>query len=77
MDEKEGLLARPGDAEDFSKQLRRLKESLELGKQLATAARGKALEQFSASVAAGKIENIYRRELAIAKTKAADKSSVP
>ncbi len=76
MEEKEGLLARPGDVEDFSKQLRRLKESPELRRQLTTAARAKALDQFSASVTAGKIENIYRRELAMANTKTTDKSSV-
>lgn len=76
MEEKEGLLARPGDVENFSKQLRRLKESPELRRQLGTAARAKALDQFSASVTADKIENIYRRELAMANTKATDKSSV-
>ena len=76
MEEKEGLLARPGDVEDFSKQLRRLKESPELRRQLGTAARAKALDQFSASVTADKIENIYRRELAMANTKTTDKSSV-
>lgn len=74
-DEKEGLLARPGDVEGFSKQLRRLKESSALRRELAAAARAKALDQFSASFAARMIENIYRRELAIANTKAADKSS--
>jgi len=76
MEEKEGLLARPGDIEDFSKQLRRLKESPELRRQLTTAARAKTLDQFSASVTAGKIENIYRRELAMANTTKTDKSSV-
>jgi glycosyltransferase involved in cell wall biosynthesis len=75
IDGKEGLLAKPGDVDDFSNQLRRLTESLELRKQLAAAAREKALEQFSASVTARKIEDIYRRELAIAKARAADKNS--
>jgi glycosyltransferase involved in cell wall biosynthesis len=75
MDGKEGLLARPGDVDDFSNQLQRLAKSLDLRKQLAVAARKKALEQFSASVTARKVEDIYRRELAIAKTKAADKDS--
>lgn len=75
-DEKEGLLAQPGDTEEFSKRLRRLEESPPLRKQLATAARAKALEQFSASVTARTIENIYRRELAIAKTKTTDKNSL-
>jgi glycosyltransferase involved in cell wall biosynthesis len=75
-EEKEGLLARPGDVEDFSRRLRQLKELPEFARQLATAARAKALDQFSASVTARKIENIYRRELGIANAKAADKSSV-
>jgi glycosyltransferase involved in cell wall biosynthesis len=74
-EEKEGLLARPGDVEDFSRQLRRLKELPDFARQLAGAARAKALDQFSASVAARKIENIYRRELTIANAKAAGKSS--
>jgi glycosyltransferase involved in cell wall biosynthesis len=72
--DKEGLLARPGDVEDFSRQLTRLKESHQFARQLAASARAKALEQFSASVAVRKIENIYRRELAIANAKRADKS---
>jgi glycosyltransferase involved in cell wall biosynthesis len=74
-EEKEGLLAGPGDVEDFSRQLRRLKELPDFARQLASAARAKALDQFSASVAARKIENIYRRELTIANAKAAGKSS--
>ena len=54
----------PGDVADFSRQLRRLKESPELGGQrLAHAARTKALNQFSASVTARSIESIYRQEL--------------
>ena len=68
-EEKEGLLARPGDINDFSRQLGRLKESSALRRELATAAQAKALSQFSASVAARIIENIYRQELALAKTK--------
>ena len=75
-DENEGLLARPGDLADFSRQLRRLKESPELGEQLAQAARTKALNQFSASVTARSIESIYRQELSIANAKAADKNPV-
>jgi L-malate glycosyltransferase len=75
LDEREGLLAEAGDAEDFSKQLKRLEDSPELRRRLAAKARTNALEQFSASVMAGRIENIYRRELAIANTKLADKSS--
>ena len=75
-DENEGLLARPGDVADFSRQLRRLKESPELGEQLAQAARTKALNQFSASVTARSIESIYRQELSIANAKAADKNPV-
>jgi glycosyltransferase involved in cell wall biosynthesis len=75
-DEKEGLLAQPGDVADFSRQLRRLKESPELGGQLAQAARTKALNQFSASVTARRIESIYRQELGIANAKAADKNPV-
>ena len=73
--EKEGLLASAGDVQDFSRQLNRLEASPELGRLLAANARSKALEQFSASVTAGRIEDIYRRELAIANTKLADKSS--
>ena len=73
--EKEGLLASVGDVEDFSRQLQRLETSPELGQLLAANARSKALEQFSASVTAGRIEDIYRRELAIANSKLADKSS--
>ncbi len=76
IDEKEGLLAEAGDAEDFSRQLKRLENSPELGRRLAANARTKVLDQFSASVTAGRIEDIYRRELAIANTKLADKSSV-
>ena len=76
IDEKEGLLARPGDVADFSKQLRRLQESPAFRRDLAANAQAKALAQFSASVAARLIENIYRRELAIANSKTADKSSV-
>jgi glycosyltransferase involved in cell wall biosynthesis len=75
INEKEGLLASAGDVEDFSRQLKRLEASPELGRRLAASARSKALEQFSASVTAGRIEDIYRRELAIANTKLADKSS--
>ena len=75
-DENEGLLAQPGDVADFSRQLRRLKESPELGGQLAQAARTKALNQFSASVTARRIESIYRQELSIANAKAADKNPV-
>ena len=73
--EKEGLLATVGDVEDFSRQLKRLAASPELSRHLAANARSKALEQFSASVTAGRIEDIYRRELAIANSKLADKSS--
>jgi glycosyltransferase involved in cell wall biosynthesis len=73
--EKEGLLASVGDVNDFSRQLQRLEASPELGQLLAANARSKALEQFSASVTAGRIEDIYRRELAIANSKLADKSS--
>jgi glycosyltransferase involved in cell wall biosynthesis len=73
-DENEGLLARPGDVADFSRQLRRLKESPELSEKLSQAARTKALNQFSASVTARSIESIYRQELSIANAKAADKS---
>jgi glycosyltransferase involved in cell wall biosynthesis len=75
IDEKEGLLASVGDVEDFSRQLKRLEASPELGRHLAANARSNALEQFSASVTAGRIEDIYRRELTIANTKLADKSS--
>jgi glycosyltransferase involved in cell wall biosynthesis len=75
-EENEGLLAQPGDVADFSRQLRRLKESPELGGQLAQAARAKALNEFSASVSARRIESIYRQELGIANPKAADKNPV-
>jgi glycosyltransferase involved in cell wall biosynthesis len=75
-EENEGLLAQPGDVADFSRQLRRLKESPELGGQLAQAARAKALNEFSASVSARRIESIYRQELGIANAKAADKNPV-
>jgi len=75
-DENEGLLAQPGNVADFSRQLRRLKESPELGGQLSQAARTKALNQFSASVTARSIESIYRQELSIANAKAADKNPV-
>ena len=73
--EKDGLLASGGDVEDFSSQLKRLAASPELRRHLAANARSKALQKFSASVTAGRIEDIYRRELAIANTKLADKSS--
>jgi glycosyltransferase involved in cell wall biosynthesis len=73
--EKEGLLAKVGDVEDFSRQLQRLETSPELRQLLAANGRSKAREQFSASVTAGRIEDIYRRELVIANTKLADKSS--
>ncbi len=75
INEKAGLLANVGDVEDFSRQLKRLEDSPEFGRHLAANARLNALEQFSASVTAGRIEDIYRRELAIANTKLADKSS--
>jgi glycosyltransferase involved in cell wall biosynthesis len=75
-EENEGLLAQPGDVADFSRQLRRLKGSPELGGQLAQAARAKALNEFSASVSARRIESIYRQELGIANAKAADKNPV-
>ena len=74
-DERDGLLASAGDVEDFSKQLKRLEDSPELGRYLAANARSNALEQFSASVTARRIEDIYRRELGIANAKLADKSS--
>jgi glycosyltransferase involved in cell wall biosynthesis len=73
-EENEGLLAQPGDVADFSRQLRRLKESRELGGHLAQAARTKASNQFSASVTARRIESIYRQELGIANANAADKN---
>ena len=73
-EENEGLLARAGDVADFSRQLGRLKESPELRRQLAQAARTKVLNQFSASVAARRIESIYRQELSIANANAADKN---
>jgi glycosyltransferase involved in cell wall biosynthesis len=73
--ERQGLLASAGDVEDFSKQLKRLEASPELGCYLAANARSNALEQFSASVTARRIEDIYRRELGIANAKLADKSS--
>ena len=71
-EENEGLLARPGDVADFSRQLRRLKESPELGVHLAQAARTKASTRFSASVTARRIESIYREELGIANANAPD-----
>ena len=71
-EENEGLLARPGDVADFSRQLRRLKESPELGGHLAQAARRKASTRFAASVAARRIESIYRQELGIANANAPD-----
>jgi colanic acid/amylovoran biosynthesis glycosyltransferase len=74
-DERDGLLASAGDVEDFSKQLKRLEDSPELGRYLAANARSNVLEQFSASVTARRIEDIYRRELGIANAKLADKSS--
>ena len=74
-DERDGLLASAGDVEDFSKQLKRLEDSPELGRYLAANARSNAVEQFSASVTARRIEDIYRRELGIANAKLADKSS--
>jgi glycosyltransferase involved in cell wall biosynthesis len=73
---KEGLLARPGDVTDFSRQLTRLEESPDLGGQLARAARAKAVSQFSASVTARRIESIYRQELSIANANPADKNSM-
>ena len=74
-DENEGLLAKPGDVADFSRQLTRLKESPELSRKFAQAARMKTLDQFSASVTARRIESIYRLELGIANANAADKNS--
>jgi glycosyltransferase involved in cell wall biosynthesis len=75
VEEVEGLLAKPGDVADFSRQLGRLEESRELGGKLAQAARMKTSNQFSASVTARRIESIYRRELGIANANTADKNS--
>ena len=75
IDEMDGLIASEGFVKVFSRQLKRLEASPELGRHLSANARSNALEQFSASVTAGRIEDIYRRELAIANTKLADKSS--
>jgi glycosyltransferase involved in cell wall biosynthesis len=75
VEESEGLLANPGDVADFSRQLKRLKESPDLCRKLAQAARMKTSDQFSASVTARRIESIYRRELGIANANAADKNS--
>jgi glycosyltransferase involved in cell wall biosynthesis len=74
-EQKEGLLALPGNLADFSEQLKRLKESPDLRACLSHAARAKALSQFAASATARRIETIYRRELSIANAKAAAKNS--
>ena len=74
-EQKEGLLALPGNLADFSEQLKRLKESPDLRACLSNAARAKALSQFAASATARRIETIYRRELSIANAKAAAKNS--
>ena len=74
-EQKEGLLALPGNLADFSEQLKRLKESPDLRARLSHAARAKALSQFAASATARRIETIYRRELSIANAKAATKNS--
>ncbi|HEY5706485.1 MAG TPA: glycosyltransferase [Terrimicrobiaceae bacterium] len=72
-DEKEGLLAQPGDVADFSRQLKRLRESPELSVRLAQDARTKASNRFSASMTARHIESVYRQELSIANANAAVK----
>jgi glycosyltransferase involved in cell wall biosynthesis len=75
VNDQEALLVSAGDVEDFSRQLRRLEASPELRRHLAANARANALQKFSASVTARRIEDIYRHELAIANTKLADKTS--
>ena len=76
-DEKEGLLAQPGDVADFSS---KLKPAQRIAKawaaQLARAARAKASSRFSASVTSRRIESIYRRELGIANVNAVDNNSM-
>jgi glycosyltransferase involved in cell wall biosynthesis len=74
--EKEGLLAQPGNVADFSRQLNRLRESPQFGARLAQAARRKASTGFSAAESARRIESIYRQELSIANVDAAGKNSV-
>lgn len=75
-EEKEGLLARPGDLTDFSRQLSRLIENPTLGRTLAAAARNRVTTTFSAARTASAIEALYRQELAIAKPGAAGKRTV-
>jgi glycosyltransferase involved in cell wall biosynthesis len=74
-DEKEGLLAQPGNVADFSRQLSRLRGAPRWAADLAQTARAKASNQFSAAVATRRIESIYRQELGVANVNVADRTS--
>lgn len=74
-EESEGLLAEPGNVEEFSRQLERLEASVELRERLATAARARVESAFSAAMTMRRVEALYRRELAIANAGRAAKCS--
>jgi glycosyltransferase involved in cell wall biosynthesis len=74
-EEQEGLLAEPGNLEDFSRKLQRLEASGDLRSRLAASARNKVTAAFSAAGCAGRIEAVYRQELAIANVPVADNGS--
>lgn len=72
-EEKEGLLAEPGNEMDFRRQLTRLTAQPIFRHELAAAALKKVRSDFSACQTARQITELYRHELAIAPRRAIDR----